>query len=623
VREPTPPARAPLALEIRFGLTAVPAFAPVGGEAEQYGSRCWGPEPQPEVVAHHAERWPDVGSLRGFAPFLGLEAFDASALLDLGAALGLVAPPHLVCTDGARATARSQEVLAEAAAAGLLVSDDEGALRAAGGRCRRGIGRSLGWNAAEEDRDRLGAAGIVGLVVDRLAAGEAVTLVVGLRADGTVPPPLEDSLRRAGPWLGDHLPLLATAVPFEVAGDADVRFLARPGDAPGSREVLLVDRLAGPTLTVGHLSPHRYPVEAVTGAAGWHQDTAGLHLTAPPGTRAGELPAVYRVTVRDRRLLRVAVRGERSRGTVSLDGRAHPSIGAALAAARAGDVVRLGPGRWDVGAERFPLVVPPGVLLRGAAPGELTPGEPLSTGGDHDGSELDAAGTDASTTVRLGAGAAVEQLRIRAGVGTAVDARDAAGVRVEQCRLHGLVLLRACPDAELLWNEVEGHLVVVAGDRVAVTGNRQRGDHLGIGLLLRGGTGARVDGNHFADDDGAIRLERTEGTTVSANHAAGVTAAVAIDHGCDVHVVGNHLAGGRAVHVRAGTGHLIASNVVDHADTGVLLEHRAAGIELTGNRFEGCRVGILAWSHEGTTRGTNRFDDSRDHDVVDPQSDRR
>ena len=98
---------------------------------------------------------------------------------------------------------------------------------------------------------------------------------------------------------------------------------------------------------------------------------------------------------------------------------------------------------------------------------------------------------------------------------------------------------------------------------------------------------------------------------------------MAIDHGRDVHVVGNHLAGGRAVHVRAGTGHLIASNVVDHADTGVLLEHRAAGIELTGNRFEGCRVGILAWSHEGTRYGTNRFDGSRDHDVVDPQSDRR
>ena len=621
--EPTPPAGVPLALEIRFGLSAVPAFAPVGGEAEQYGSRCWGPSPQPEVVAHHAERWPDVDSLRGFAPFLGLEAFDAAALLDLGAALGLDVPPHLVCTDGARATARSQEVLAEAAAAGLAIRDPGDVAGLAVGRCRRGIGRSLGWNAAEEDRDRLDAAGIVGLVVDRVAAGEGVTLVVGLRADGTVPPPFEDRLRGAGPWLRDHLHLLATAVPFEVAGDADVRFLARPGDAPGSREVLLVDRLAGPTLTIGHLSPHRYPVEAVAGAASWHQDTAGLHLTAPPGTDGPGLPALYRVTVRDRRLLRVAVRGERSRGTVSIDGQPHPSIGAALAAARAGDVVRLGPGRWDGGAERFPLVVPPGVVLRGAAPGELTPGEPLSTGGDHDGSELDAAGTDASTTVRLGTGAAVEQLRIRAGAGTAVDARDAAGVRVEQCQVSGVVFLRACPDAQLLWNEVDGHLVVVGGDRVAVTGNRQRGDHLGIGLLLRGGTGARVDGNHFADDDSAIRLERTEGTTVSANHAAGVSAAVAIDHGCDVHVLGNHLAGGRAVHVSAGSGHLIASNVVDHADTGVLLEHRTAAVELAGNRFEGCRVGILAWSHEGTTRGTNRFDGSRDHDVVDPQSDRR
>jgi nitrous oxidase accessory protein NosD len=225
--------------------------------------------------------------------------------------------------------------------------------------------------------------------------------------------------------------------------------------------------------------------------------------------------------------------------------------------------------------------------------------------------------------VRLGTGASAEQLRIRAGAGTAVDARDAPGVRVEQCQVHGVVSLRASPDAQLLWNEVDGHLVVVDGDRVAITGNRQRGDHLGIGLLLRGGTGARVDGNHFADDDGAIRLERTEATTVSANHATGVTAAVAIDHGCDVHVVGNHLAGGRAVHVSAGSGHLIASNVVDHADTGVLLEHLAAAVDLTGNRFEGCRVGILAWSHEGTTRGTNRFDGCRDHDAIDPQSDRR
>jgi hypothetical protein len=575
------------------------------------------------VVVHHAERWPDVGSLRGFAPFLGLEAFDATALLDLAAALGLDVPPQLVCTDGARATARSREVLSEAAAAGLGIRDPGEIRPLAAGRCRRGIGYSLGWNAAEEDRDRLDAAAIVGLVVDRVAAGEGVTLVVGLRADGAVPPAFEDRLREAGPWLREHLPLLATAVPFEVAGDADVRFLARPGDAPGSREVLLVDRLAGPTLTIGHLSPHRYPVEAVAGAASWHQDTAGLHLTAPSGTKWSGLPALYRVTVRDRRLLRVAVRGERSRGSVSIDGQPHPSIGVALAAAQAGDVVRLGPGRWDAGAERFPLVVPPGVVLRGAAPGELTPGEPLSTGGDHDGSELDAAGTDASTTVRLGTGASAEQLRIRAGAGTAVDARDAPGVRVEQCQVHGVVSLRASPDAQLLWNEVDGHLVVVDGDRVAITGNRQRGDHLGIGLLLRGGTGARVDGNHFADDDGAIRLERTEATTVSANHATGVTAAVAIDHGCDVHVVGNHLAGGRAVHVSAGSGHLIASNVVDHADTGVLLEHLAAAVDLTGNRFEGCRVGILAWSHEGTTRGTNRFDGCRDHDAIDPQSDRR
>jgi hypothetical protein len=612
-------------LEVRFGLSSVPAFAPVGGEAEQYGARSWGPGARPEVVAHHAEHWPDVGSLAGFAPFLGLEAFDPAALLELAASAGLDVPPRLVCADGPAATDRARAVLADAARAGLGVEHPDEVDPRLPARCRRGLGRSLGWNAAEEDRDRLDAAGIVALVVDRVAAGEGVTLVVGLRADGAVPPPFEAALREAGPWLRQHLPLLAAAVPFEVPGDGDLHFLALTGSTGPTREVLLVDHLARPDLTVGHLSPHRYPVESVDGAAAWQQDTGGLHLTAPASSHHDPvLPVVYRVVVQDRRVLRLAVRGERSPGTVAVDGRTHASVTAALADARSGDVVRLGPGRWDAGDETFPLVVPPGVTLRGAAPGELVPGQPLGTGGDHDGSELDATASGAAGLVRLGAGAALEHLLIRAGGGTAIEAGDAAAVRVELCRLEGSVHLRGCPDAELRWNEVDGGgLVVVDSDRVAITGNRQRGDHLGVGLHVKGGSASRIDGNHFADDDGAIRLVATRETTVSANDASGTTAAVSLDDAVDVHVVGNHLAGGRTIAVHGGSGHLIATNVLDHADTGVVLDHRCTGVEITGNRFEGCRVGVLAWSHTGTTLTSNRFDGSRDHDVIDPRSDRR
>jgi alpha-L-fucosidase len=51
----------------------------------------------------------------------------------------------------------------------------------------------------------------------------------------------------------------------------------------------------------------------------------------------------------------------------------------------------------------------------------------------------------------------------------------------------------------------------------------------------------------------------------------------------------------RAVHVVGGTQAVIDGNAVFDGDSGCVVERGAAGSRVSGNHWERCRIGLLAW----------------------------
>jgi alpha-L-fucosidase len=165
----------------------------------------------------------------------------------------------------------------------------------------------------------------------------------------------------------------------------------------------------------------------------------------------------------------------------------------------------------------------------------------------------------------------------------------------------------------LLGCHIDGHVVVAADDvrvvscsliglmsadvdRVEVARCRFRGMNWDCAIELSGGCGHTIDSCQFDDFLVAVRLHDTIGATVDRNRITARWWGVQLIDTEGSVVAGNNIERTmRAVDVDGGTHAEITGNAVSGGDSGCLLQRGAASIEVAGNRWDGCRIGLLAW----------------------------
>lgn len=616
-------------IEVHLGLAMVPAFAPLGWDAAAYERHFTGDDPLPEVLAWHAEHWPEVRTFADFTPHLDLAAWDLATWVGLASTacaggLTVVADPHV----HPHLTEPGGDQVVGATTSPPSSGFDAG-VRRSGAVLRRGLGASSTWNRVEGDDDRLGAADLVAVIAAAAARGDALALTLGPLPDGSVPPEVASTLGAAGHWLSANVHALADVDPFDVAGDPEVRYTARPGPDPGTRTVYVIDLTGAPTREIAHFSPHRYPIEAVDGAADWSQGPAGVRLIANPAQpRPAGQPAgvTYELTIRAKRARVLAVTGERAPAAVRIDATTFPTLAAALDAARPGDQIDLPAARYGSPAVTFPIAVPAGVTIAGVSPDDPTVDPPTLDGADvAPGTPLvvlaDDAGIEGLTLIgpaRRGRTLDAELPTHATDTSPLVTSEGAHRTVVERCVVHGSVHHDGGADHAVSFNTVAGGAIrSSAAERVTVTGNRvlEAADHptgappTGTGISISGGTEHRVDANTVSGVDTGIRLTGTRDATVSSNAARAERWAIHLVDCNGGDVSGNQCRGGRGVTLTGGEENHVMVNVADGTGTGLLLERGAGGTVASGNQFLRCRVGILSWSHHASALDGNRFVD--------------
>ncbi|HEY3484758.1 MAG TPA: right-handed parallel beta-helix repeat-containing protein, partial [Ilumatobacteraceae bacterium] len=238
---------------------------------------------------------------------------------------------------------------------------------------------------------------------------------------------------------------------------------------------------------------------------------------------------------------------------------------------------QLGEGRY-VG----PAHVPDGVTVRGLGPGRTV---------------IDG---DTAAAITLGAGSRVEHVTLVGG-GERVAWFPVPVVRITGpsaamlgCVVHGHVVVSA-HRAKIRACEVLG--VVARGvDGLVVARSRVKGMRWDVGIDVTDGAGHLVD---TCEIDGHLCAIRFAGTIASTVRGCTVRARWWGVHlaGCDgTAVIGNDVgATMRAADVDGGTLNHVEGNVVHDGDSGCIVERGASQTVVAGNRWERCRIGLLAW----------------------------
>lgn len=468
----------------------------------------------------------------------------------------------------------------------------------------RGIGHSFAWNRAEQQRDHLNGAQIVALLAETVAKGGNLLLNVGLAPDGTVPDLQLQPLLTAGAWVRAHADAIHGSVPFDLWGSRDAVYTVTPG-AEGGELVNVMDLACRREAVLTELGGDTTEVLEVQGAADVRVEPGAL-LLRPQVLPSDGLPPVYRVRLRRRERQRAAVRA--TPVEVTVDGRRFSSVGEGLAAARPGDVVRVGPGTATGATETFPLQVPAGVVLSGAGAGVtvLDAGASQAVGSAIGGTDSSAALT---AVVRLaGPGAGLRDVTVAGAQResflmppVAVLAVDADGVDVSGVHAEaGAVVLRGGHGGR-----VEGCRLTGAGVRLEgtvdaiVRGSVQGGDRWGTGIAVEGGSGALVVGNDVSDDLTGIAVRAHSGARLIGNDVRTRWWGLHLDSS-----VGTAVDGGtvrdtmRAVCVTGGSGTVLRGAAVSDCDTGVLAEAGTSGLAVERSWFHGCRIALFLWDCE-------------------------
>lgn len=429
---------------------------------------------------------------------------------------------------------------------------------------RRGLGRGLGYNRAETDDHLLDAVGIVALLTEVIAKGGHLLLCVGPDATGAIPESHQSRLRTVGGWVRRHADLVNAGVPWSTWGDADCRYIEVDGvlhaiDVSGRGRFGALDHQIG-------------SITAVTSVDGTSMRFEQTH----DGTRLdrqrrhqNRLPVVYRIDHTTPPEPAIALFPDAPGSVIEL--------APMLADATAGSIVQLGDARY-VGPAR----IPDGVTVRGLGASRTV----------IDGME--------SVAVVLGAGSRVEHCRVTGG-----------GARIVW--LPKPVVSMAGTGSSLLACDVDGH-IDITGDDVKVTSCRAvglmandvdavavhrctfRGMQWDCAVDITGGSGHCIEGSEFRDVLQAVRLDSTVGAEVHGNQISARWWGVhMIDTEGSV-VRGNRMMEiMRAIDVEGGTLAEVTGNAVSDGDSGCVVQRGASDVEIAGNRWERCRVGLLAW----------------------------
>lgn len=437
---------------------------------------------------------------------------------------------------------------------------------------RRGLGRSFGYNRAERAESLLHGAGIVALLTEVVAKGGHLLLSIGPDASGRIPDLLAAPLREAGAWIATHADLIGRARPWHTWGDDTCRYLLLDGelhavDTIGAGRFAALGRDAGTVTAV---------VDGSGAPVDFDQHDAGLQL-ARRHRGTGRMPAVYRIAL-----------AAAAEAPIELFSPAEPEpaeLAPLLAGATRGDVVRLGAGRY-VG----PVTVPPGVTVRGLGPDRTV--------------------IHGDGPIVVGAGARVEHCAI-----------DGDGERIAWLPLVRVQLAGA--RASLLGCRVAGHVevlasearmtscsatgvVVGAGDSVQLSRSTFRGMQWDCAIDVGGGYGHLIDSCDIADVLVAIRLRGTVDAVARGNRMVARWWGVQLLDTEASHVTGNAIEHTmRAVDVDGGTQAEVVGNAVADGDSGCVVQRGASECTVAGNRWEGCRTGLVVQDAVGLRHHDN------------------
>jgi len=646
--------------EQRFGLVvqnsvaAVPAWAPIGYDARRYRRYLGedGSDGLVEVLAHHRDRWGHVDRFDDFVDLLTFERFDAEEWARLAVEAGMThvevhaRDPDGWCwwnaPDADRTTVErgpQRDVLHEFAAAcddrnlGFAtrysvdvpsrdsITDEirtatverqradlastfgtdrvlvDGSSEPSTGswELRRGLGPSLGYNRAERPEHQLTGFDVVDLLTEVVAKGGHLRLSVGPTSAGEVPAHAARSLRDAGVWIREHRDLLDRAVPWTTWGDDDVRYLVLDGalhaiDLRGRGVFADIDRTSHRAVSI--TAVHPAPAAADQPVAFRH-DEHGLQIEPDrrPATQASGAPSIDSI-----RTFRIELVDVDAPDTL-FEPTARPllPLQPLLDNAVAGDIVQLGDAHY-VGS----VTVPPGVVLRGLGAGRtsirvasgsplrldrnarlehvrVTPGEP----GDVPGDEAEVTRSDITVeivgdfatvlgcTIDGEVAARADGAVVRATAAGRISAADCNHLTVSRCEFgdsgvdDAAIDLVGGDDHEIDSCTVSGHWCAV----------RARGT---IATIVRGCT--------ISSRWWGVRLEATERAHVHGNRVSRTTRAVDVDGGSQA---------------------LVDGNAVFDGDSGCVLQRGAAGCQVSGNYWERCRVGLLAWGATGVHEQDN------------------
>jgi alpha-L-fucosidase len=451
----------------------------------------------------------------------------------------------------------------------------------------RGVGSSFGNNRVEREEHMLSTGALFDLLTEVIAKGGNLLINVGPAVDGTVPELQQQPLRAVGTWVNQHADVVHRSRPFDVWGDAQVRYVRV--DA----EVIAVDLAAGSELILTAITPDRYEVAGIDaddgGAIHWEQSNGGVTVSRIDRSPTG-LAGVYRMRLRE---APEAIRLFDERDSFAR------SLQPLLEGASPGDVVQLHEGRFQ-----GPATVPRGVTLRGMGWDRTA----ILGGGQ--------------TAVTLQSGARLENIHLLDGPARVFNfAAPIAVLRgssavVSGCKCDGHLIVEG-DDAVIRSVIGIGVIGAIGVERVTIERCAFKGMRWDVGIQLDGGSGHLINRSEVVEHLCNIRLSNANAATVSENRLEGRWWGAHLVRCDNVEVVDNTVQHTmRAVNVEGGSGCIVTGNWIADGDSGALIEFGATETAVIDNHVERCRLGVLVWDAPTTRVGPNTFVDLHEEQPI-------
>ena len=223
-----------------------------------------------------------------------------------------------------------------------------------------------------------------------------------------------------------------------------------------------------------------------------------------------------------------------------------------------------------------------------------------------------------------GAGATLEGVTVTGGSPgymmippTCVTGQGGDGIVVRDCHVESIAIAGG-----------RGHVVarnVMAGGKVWLIGasgcdvraNYQHGLRWGAGIEISGGADHVIAENECRDDLCAIKCTETDGVRIERNRYE--------TRWFGIHLLNAHASSlyrnraydtMRAVTVEGGTGNRVEKHLVEHCDSGVVVEGGASETVINDSWFHDCRVGIFVWGADAPRLDRNAISEPREHAIV-------